>query len=444
MEINSQEKNMILKIGYNVNGQKISNNKYGQKPQSKPTVAPPPKFQNNLTTNDKLSNFNSIGSFIPFTAKKDEKTVGKSKIDSLMYNTNTPSKVLIKKLEKEAKDSGYNEITTMHVIKHELKELDKYIDDLDNGVKDFEEAKQPTYSMFLSGTVNNLVAKPELRKAIHPVIKKYIKETDKILKDEKPENIIPEDNIKFSSDLTDAVHSFFKESDMKEVVPYIISYGALLSPDDVTSDFEKHFSYDINDAVMINHKKMDERIPFSEYEPKAQNILKNLSLGTNIFVTFDHNKDDVRNFLDTIKKVNDESNSKTEIVELNEHAKASYFLDKVNQLAKDKSKNYIIAMQPTRLMANDLDPEDYSDGVLAMNTEMSEKIKNPPSNIKFLLYDLKDNFYGLSNLPVFSSFEEAAIPTLSTAQMIKSFKENPLLMKDIHKNFTKKAIEKTV
>ena len=32
---------MILKIGYNINGQKFSDNKYGQNLQSKPTVAPP-------------------------------------------------------------------------------------------------------------------------------------------------------------------------------------------------------------------------------------------------------------------------------------------------------------------------------------------------------------------------------------------------------------------
>ena len=29
---------MILKIGYNINGQKFSDNKYGQNLQSKPTV----------------------------------------------------------------------------------------------------------------------------------------------------------------------------------------------------------------------------------------------------------------------------------------------------------------------------------------------------------------------------------------------------------------------
>ena len=435
---------MILKIGYNINGQKFSDNKYGQNLQSKPTVAPPPKYQPNLSNNDKLSNFNSIGSFIPFTAQKGEKPVGKSKIDSLMYNTNTPAKVLIKKLKEEAKDSGYNEITTMHVIKHELKELDQYIEDLDSGKKDFDEAKQPTYSMYLGATIDNLVSKPELRKEVKPIIKKYIKEADKILQDEKPENVTPKEDIKFSSDLTDAVHSFFKESEKNEVVPFIIAYGALLSPDDVTSDFEKDFSDEINDAVMINHKKMNERTPFSEYEPKAQNILKNLSLGTNIFITYDHTKDNVNNFLDTIKKVNDENNSSTEIVELNRYAKASYFMEKVNQLAKNKSKNYIVAMQPTLIVANDLEQETIKNGVLPMSAEICEKIKNPPSNIKFLLYDVKDNFYGLSNLPVFSSFEEAAIPTLSTAQMIKSFKENPLLMKDIHKNFTKKAIEKTV
>ena len=438
---------MIFKVGYNVNGQKFSNDKYGQNPLQR-QVTPPPRIQNNLSNNDKLSDFTSVGSFIPFTAKKEEKSASKSKFDTLTYNTNTPAKVLIKKLEQNAKASGYDSITTMHVIKHELKELDKYIDDLNKGNKDYNFEKQPIFATYLEQeSTKDVVSKPELRKLIQPVIKKYIKEADNILEEEKPNTTnvnVNANDIKFSSDLTDAVYSFYKENKVNDVTPYIISSGAFLSPDEITSNFEKHFMDDINNAIMINHKPLNERIPFSEYENKAQNVLKNISLGTNIFITFDQNKDNIQNFLDTVKKVNDETDKNTEIIEFNNYAQGTNVVNKITQLGKDKSKNYIIAMQPTMVVANELDPEEIASGIIAINSDLNEKINNPPSNIKYMLYDIKNNFYSLSNLPMFSSFEEATIPTLSTAQMITSFKENPLLMKDIHKNFTKKAIEKTV
>ena len=72
---------------------------------------------------------------------------------------------------------------------------------------------------------------------------------------------------------------------------------------------------------------------------------------------------------------------------------------------------------------------------------------NPPSNVKFLFYDTKNNYYTImaSNFaPFYADFEESSIPSLSTKQMIKSFKENPVLMKDIQKPFSRNAVEKTV
>ena len=62
---------MILKVGYNVNGRKQVNNNNWAKSNQQDPIAPPPISQSRIAGNDKLPNFSNIGSFIPFTAKKD-------------------------------------------------------------------------------------------------------------------------------------------------------------------------------------------------------------------------------------------------------------------------------------------------------------------------------------------------------------------------------------
>lgn len=436
---------MILKVGYNVNGRKQVNNNNWVKSHQQVPIAPPPISQSRITGNDKLPNFSNIGSFIPFAGKKSSGDKP-SKLDALMFSTNTPSKKLIKILEEEAKDSGYNKITTMHVIKHELIELDEYIDDLNSGKKDFDEERQPVLGSYLTGTLStNIMSKPELREKIQPVLKEYIKEADKILKKEKPETAEDQDSIPFSQDLTDSVYSLFKETKINDLSPYIIGVGALISPDELTEEFEGSFMDALNDAIMENNKLLSERAPFSGYEQKAKNVLKNLALGTNIFITYDPNKDNVEYFLDTIKKVNDKDpNSKTEIVELNSYATTDYFTDIVSLLARDKDTEYIVALPPFTTIAREGEPEDIAQGKFYVPAKMINTIDKQPPNVHYMFYDSKNSYYTLSNISSFANFEEASIPALSTAQMINAFKENPILMKDIQKNFTKKAIEKTV
>lgn len=334
----------------------------------------------------------------------------------------------------------------MHVIKHDLVELDKYIDDLDNEKVDYDSVKQPSIGSYLDAQVaDEMLSKPELRKKVQPVIKKYIVEADKILEEEKPETVDLSKPINFSQDLTDAVFSFFRNTKVNDLTPYIMTVGALVSPDDVTKEYEENFLDDINKAVMVNDTPLEERAPFSEYEKKAQNVLKNLSLGTNIFITYDPEKETPENFLDTLKKVNVENhNSKVKIIELNKYATGQYFSDITSKLSKDKNQNYVIIASPLTMTINETDPEDLANNQFVIPTDITKPLKQQPSNIQYIFLESKNNYYMLLNSPSFASFEEATIPTLNAAQMIKAFKENPVLMKDIQKNFTKKAIEKTV
>ena len=436
---------MILKVGYNVKGQNKTNNNWAKNYQQSP-VAPIQVSQNRIANDDKLPNFGNIGSFIPFTAKKDGESEKSSKLDSIMFSTNTPSKKLIKNLEVEAKESGYDVITTMHVIKHNLIELDKYIDDLDSGKKDYDEEKQPNTALYIASEISNeVISKPELRKKIQPVLKQYIKEADKILDEERPKEVDKDKPIKFSQDLTDSVFSFFKEVRCNDLTPYIIATGALISPDEITENFENNFMDDIRNATMKNNRSTEEMAPFSGYEAKAENVLKNLALGTNIIVTYDYAKDNVENFLDTVRKVNDRNlKSQTKIVELNKNATSDYISDTVAKLAKDKNNNYIVALSPMLTIIQDTNEDDFAQGRFTISPKLSKIVENQPSNVRYMFYDTKNNYYTLASFKFLSGFEEASIPALNTAQMIKAFKENPVLMKDIKKDFTKKAIEKAV
>ena len=423
---------MITRIGYNLENKNFTKKYYVTNTQTR-----------NNNFNQNVSEFN-LPYFVPsFTAKSDKHT--QTKFDEIMYNANTPAKNLINELEKEAKETGYGEITTMHVIRHGLNDLCKYIEDLDSGKKDFDAELQPSLGLYLSSeTTPLLLSKQELRDKIKPILKEYIQLADDILLNEKtPERTKTKKTI-LSQDLTDSIWAFSKATEIDAVEPYTIFCSALTSPDDVTNEFNNNLIYDLSNKVMINDKSMKQRSPFSEYEKKAENVLKNLSLGTNIFLTYDMSKDNVNNFLDTIKKVNDKQNKFT-FIEFNSNTKSEHYANVINKLAKNKSKNYIVALPPMAVMYNDADPEDVEKGQYPMLPALTGSLFNQPSNVKFLFYDTKNNYYAIGNgSQIFDSFEEASIPSLSTAQMIKSFKENPNLMEEVPRPFSKKAIEKTV
>ena len=196
---------------------------------------------------------------------------------------------------------------------------------------------------------------------------------------------------------------------------------------------------------MLNNKTDNKRTPFSFYEKKAENVLKNLSLGTDIFVTYDPSKEIPQPFLDTVRKVVNNSGKNLSITEFNEYARPEYFVQVVNNLAIDKSKEHIVIANPVlMIMLGGQQLDDQSK--FAVPPELLSVIMAPPSNIKFLFYSSKDNYYsmGSNGNSLFSRFEEASLPSLSTVQMIKAFKENPILIKDIQKPFSKNALEKVI
>ena len=425
---------MITRIGANIESKK------------KTYTSDNIKSQINKNSADKkldLPQSLNLNYFVSFGAKQPKKD--SKKLETIIYNSDLQSKNLLKLLSKEAQESGYDKITTLHVIKHGLEEVDQYIADVD-ARKKTPKINPGLVDILKEDIRADIFSDNELRKKVQPIIRENIKILDELLQENKPKDKISSNDIVLSEDMVDSIWAI-RVNPNDIISPYTIMAAAIDSPDEVTAKFEYELMESLANTLMKNNADMSERMPYSGYENKASNVLKNLSLGTDVFVTYDASKESYQSFLDTLKKVNENSGKKFEIIELNTSAKSNYFLSIVEKAQEDSSKEYIIAACPSNMLRLDMDSDsDCGLTTVSVSGDMVNGIVKRPKNVKFLLYDTKKNFYSLSEgaPSVFSTFEEAPIPTLSTAQMIKYFKENPRLMKDIKKPFSKNAIDKTI
>lgn len=433
---------MINKVGLDLKG---SSNRhlYNQQPKDK-------EFKNEQNFDKHLNPELLKNYYVPSFTGKQQSGKTMSKAEQVEFFMTTPSKTIMKKLTESAKETGYDEVTVLHVMKHSLNETLDYIHDLDSGKKDFIPEDQPPLAMIITyESVNTAFNKPENRKKIVPVLKQEIEKIDKLLEINRPAKTKENAEINMSDDLVDSVWSMLKEDKLNEVSPYVLVSGAYNSPVREISEVTTKFLMNVDKELMLNDKPVAKRSSFSEYEQKAGNVLKNLALGTNIFVTYDANKDDPEYFINTIQKVAEKSgfNKKVKITEFNKQVNDIYLAHVIAQLEKDKQNQHVIILNPLNLMINSSEPEQLAQGTYSVPAPFVQMLVNQPPNIKFVMYDTKDNYYGILQPNIsygFKDFEELSVPALSTKQMIKSFRENPELMKDIKKPFTKNAIDKVV
>jgi len=364
-----------------------------------------------------------------------------SKLDNIMYYSDQASKKMINALKKDATRTGYDEVTPLHLFRYGLAETSQYADDLLSGKKDYKTSScPPLASIYISDVCKDMFADKKLLTKISPVLKEYISKFDKAIENEKP----PKQEYKAASLSEYMVDYVFAQRKRDEQITPIDIYYAIVNREDNSSyKLQRDLWKDLCRALMENKLKTEERAPFSVYNQKAKGILKNISLGTDMFITYDATKETAYNFIDTIQKLQAESNnSKTKIIQLNKHTIPNYFSEVVNAAQKDKANKYIIIANPSAIMDNTICEDEFDDTFDNEKDDFKETVLDHPSNVNFIFYDTKDNYYAEGDL--YNGFEEAAIPTLSSAQMIKSFKENPSLLKDIKIPFSKSALEKVI
>ena len=433
---------MIEKVGLNLTKSNYKSEQYKQlqtKYSTKPeNVAPPP------TNSILLKNY-----FIPSFKGTNNPNSKETSITSIM---NTPAKNLMKRLQKSAEETGYDKVTVLHVMKEATADTIKYIDDLESEKTDYNPDQMPPLASFIMGsTVATAFYNSENRKKLKPVLQQEAKLIDQLLDENKPDvkNNINAKDIKMSDDLIDAVYSDIIEENSKEASPYNIISGAYNSPVEEIYDHTTNLILQIDNALMTNNTPIEKRPSFSDFEQKANNVLKNITLGTNIFVTYNAQKDDPKYFINTIHKVAEKNGmaKNTTITELNSQIDHLFFENTIKTLTKDKRKNHIVILNPTSLIANSSNMEDLNAGRIAIPVSLINTLTNQPPNIQFIMYDSKNNYYEtmqklLSNS--FKDFEEFPIPALDTKQMFKFYKENPDLIKAVKKPLSKAAIDKVI
>ncbi len=437
---------MITRVGLNLDKNyssfqnRVHNNKTTQL-MSNPVV---PEFEKPLSGGGQAF-------YVPFTAAKANMKSGsgsKSKYNDLMYRLDTPAKQYLNEVAQEALESGYSKVTTLHVIRHGLQELDDFIDAVNADEIDVNDPLRPAATFTLEGSISAGVIKDdEMRKQLQPAIKEQIKKLDETLEQLKPQRKPQKMNSQLmSDDLIDSlVLNVDKDGSTIEIDDLFNS--ALAATDTGTSKFVNAMNYDLDKAVMWKEVAPEDRMPFSAYKERAANVLKNLELGNNIIVTYDSKKEDPQNFIDTVKALHDkEYGDKSEFVQLNGATSQDYFAYLVTNLGKDKSKDYVVVLDPSILMTT---VNEDGNAVMALYPETQKVLKKQPKNVKYMFHDTKNSYYALNSAEVFQSlfktFDEAPIPTLNVEQKIQAFKENPNLMKDITQNtFTKGAVDKVL
>lgn len=427
---------MITRVGFNLlnSNYSILNNKNNVKYQSQPVL---PKTQGLIGD-----------SFVSFGSKEDDVEEKKdTKLSKIMEATNAPAKSWIKELKKEAKDTGYPQITTLHVLRHGLIEADKYIDTL-NTTKKEPKIKPPMVEVLNEEINSELFTNKEYREDLQHLIKEQIINLDELLAEEKPnfENI-QDKEISFSDDMVDAIWASRKE--VSEVVsPWLISLSAWDAQDETTMNTVDNFVFDLQEIAMRNGSNSSERTPFSELNQKAERVLKNIALGTNVFLTYDPTKESPKIFLDTINDVYKKKyGDKYELIEMNHKASPEY-LDAIMANAEENpDMHFVVAACPSSIITQFALTASGS-GKSAVPPALMNAILNKQENVKFIFYDASANYSSYTSAEplksLFSDYEVVSTPTLNSAQMIKYYKENPSIMKDVKKNFSKNAAERTI
>lgn len=402
--------------------------------------------------------------YISFGSKS---RVGKQ--DELRANYTQEAEDLIDAAAVVAKQYGHEEINEVHMMKACLESLTEYMNDLDSGEKSYDESSTYMLTHPIESITTPLVFKDaDERKKIKPVIEEEIKLLDAELK--KMPEVSPKEGARtstlpLSNKLVNASYNIYTAlcqdagTDFTQVDDSLFMAALFNMNVEKTDSMTNMFVDKLTSAVMLDRREPEEKIHLNSYDDNAKIILKNLALGTNMFITYDKKSnptylvDSVVDILENQKldfgKINPE---KTKITLFNDNIKDGYFLKTVKKLSKDKDNNHILIADLDEMLLNSAQIIELPDGTMGKQPRYSgeflQLMKKPPENLRFIFVESKNCYY--SNMAdgilqrAFENFQELSFPVLSAEQAKKAFREQPLLMHKVGKHFTPKALDRAI
>jgi len=373
-------------------------------------------------------------------------------------NQTQEAQELIESASKIAKKCGHKEINEYHIFKASLENLIQHIDDLDNGVINYDQDSVYDLQVPLDSLrKDEILETHEKRALIRPIMVEQLKELDKIIS-KQPATSNKSAKPKLSSRLINIIADSYKSTcsfdDPDNLPPLTQSsiFGAVLYKDsDKAESIFNHFVYTINSVLMLDKTKPEERIHLKVYDDKAKNIFKNLSLGTNMFVTYENGSNPkyvvnslIKTLQDSKEDIGKFNPKNTKIIVFNENTNEIFFAKKIKELEKDTKHNYVIVLNDYSESKN----ESVESIFVNPTARIEDIIKKTPKNINFVCIQNKNEYFSMmadaETQKLFENFSDIAIPIMSTEQATKAFIEQPLLMGKIEKPFTRKAIEKVI
>ena len=355
-----------------------------------------------------------------------------------------------------AKELGHKEFNQWHVIYNALADTLQYIDELGDGEYKEDEVDIESGPIFFIDTHDKKLFEKEYRKKTRDVIEKNLYVVAELL------NNMPQTKSKAKPKIAESLYKnilLMKQGESEDKTPDMfdgIDYlnGAFLSQDKISKTFYKNLTIQLDDIYKLEDKKADKRLYFPNYDKQSENIMKNLNMGTNMFVTYDHNKVEPNYFVPSIAKALERSNGKytsknTEIVEFNKNVDMDYFTDKVEQLAQNKDQNYILVFSQSNLLKNS-PTISLPDGTVytAFTDAYLKALEKTPKNIKLVAVERKDGYLSRQSNPqlinVYSNMGEVSIPVLNKDDVLKALLKNENILKENKLNYTRKALEKVV
>lgn len=400
--------------------------------------------------------------YVSFGSLKKREKIDKAAI--LDANYTQDAQKLVTRAALIAKDYGHPEITEVHIEKAALESISEYIKELDDGVKTLDlEAPYQLPNFFASLTTPVVLKDKKEREKIKPVINEEIGNLGRML-EEIPSTRIRKEPV-LSQKMVDGIYEIFSEIRSESGVEDIPIYdGSFLksmyeSTQNLAENNLRKFMIKFSETVMTDARKPEEKVHLSLFDEKAKNVLKNLSLGTNMFITHDKAVNPmylVDSIVDVLENQNLEfgnlNKNNTKITILNDNVKEDFFMHKVRELAKDKNTNHIIIVDEDEMLINSPKLVALEDGstkqVAALGEGFLDFMKESPKNIKLVLIEDKGAYYNnMSDIgmqKIFENFGEIPLPVLSMEQAKKAFREQPLLMHKIDVPFSRQAIDRVI
>lgn len=295
-----------------------------------------------------------------------------------------------------------------HLLYASLYTINKYIEELDKGVRKDEEntSFKMAYTLESLTGVAGLLKNEEKRAKVKKINQGYLKTlADRISELPKIKPLTPKVSTTSMVDLNSIYDTVSNALDTDSFTDNVFFLSAYNGRNPKAKELANRYIYELQQAVMIDDKPTKEKYHLGFYDDKADKIWKSLNLGNDVYLTYEgENKEAAEHLVSSFtnlinkpgQKYSNLNKDNTQIVLFGKDAIFEVITKKAEEARKDSSKTYVFIVDMTSALLNTALAEGQSTPTLL--TEDLEFLENKgkkgiPSNIRIILISNKNVLY---------------------------------------------------